>query len=415
MSEHLWLGTSQVVTPTGGPAGGAERMNALRVFQNGALLIRDGVLAAVGLEDEVRAQASLDAQIHDAAGAVIVPGLVDAHTHPVFAGTREDEYEQKIQGKTYREISEAGGGIRRSVRLTRAASETDLFELAQTRARLFLAHGTTTIEGKSGYGLSLQDELKLLRVLRRMNQETPLEVIPTFLGAHEVPDEYRPDPEAYLRLLVEDMLPAVAREHLAEYCDIFCEPHVFSLAAARTYLETGKQLGLGLRVHVEQLARSGGALLVSELGAATADHLEQAEEEDLLALKAAGVFPVLLPGSVFHLGLKRYPPARRMIELELPVVVATDFNPGSSPSCSLPMAMSLACTQMRMTPAEALTACTLNAAHSLGRSDRIGSLEAGKQADFSLFRVSDYRQIPYFFGVHLVEKVVKRGEVVYRQ
>ncbi|MBX7222870.1 MAG: imidazolonepropionase [Blastocatellia bacterium] len=415
MPEQLWMNTAQVVTPTGGPACGAVAMNRLTVIPDGAVLVRDGVLAAVGLRSELEPLISPETEVVDCGGGVILPGLVDAHTHPVFSGTREDEYEQRILGKTYKEISAAGGGIRRSVRLTRSAAEEQLFALAQARSRMFLEHGTTTIEGKSGYGLSLAEELKLLRVLNRMGQETPLEVIPTFLGAHEIPDEYREAPEAYLRILIEDMLPQVAELKLAANCDIFCEPHVFPAETARTYLKAAQALGFRLRVHVEQLTRSGGAVLAAELGADSADHLEQAEEEDLLALKSAGVFPVLLPGSVFHLGLKKYPPARRMIELELPVVVASDFNPGSSPSLSLPLAMSLACTQMRMTPAEALTACTLNAAHSLRLGDRIGSLEVGKQADFAIFAVSDYRQIPYFFGVHLVRQTIKRGRLVFRK
>ena len=413
MTEHLWINLAQLATPIGSRACGAEPMNSLQVIENAAVLVRDGKIAALGVTDEIRAVASEQAEVHDATGLTMLPGLVDAHTHPVFAGTRADEYEQRILGKTYKEISAAGGGIRRSVRLTRAATEDQLTELAVHRARAFLAHGTTTIEGKSGYGLSLDDEFKLLRVLRTMNQTTPLDVVPTFLGAHEIPDEYRDRRDEYLTLLIETMLPAVAKEQLAVNCDIFCEPHVFSLEESRTYLKAATQLGFGLRVHVDQLTRSGGSHLAAEVGAISADHLEQAEEEDLLALKAAQVFPVLLPGSVFHLGLKKYPPARRMIELELPVVLATDFNPGSSPSLSLPMAMSLACTQMRMTPAEALTACTLNAAHSLGLGDRIGSIEVGKQADFVMFDVTDYRQIPYFFGIHLVQATVKRGEVVW--
>jgi imidazolonepropionase len=278
-----------------------------------------------------------------------------------------------------------------------------------------LAHGTTTAEAKSGYGLSLHDELRSLRVIENLNREPGMELIATFLGAHEIPDEYRRDREGYLNLVINEMLPAVAGAKLARYCDIFCESHVFSLAESRRLLSAAKALGLGLRLHADQLTLCGGARLAAELGAATADHLEQIDEEGIEALRAANVMAVLLPGSVFHLGLKKYPPARLMIDAGLAIVLATDFNPGSSPTPSLPMVMSLACTQMRMTPAESLTAATINAAYSLGCGDRLGSLEAGKQADCVIFACQDYRQIPYFFGANLVRTVVKRGNVIQRR
>ena len=341
-----------------------------------------------------------------------MPGFVDAHTHPVFAGTREDEYEMRAAGLTYQQIASQGGGILSTVRETRAASEEDLFETALPRVRWLLEHGTTTIEAKSGYGLNVEDELKILRVIQRLNAETPLELIPTFLGAHEIPDEYKGAREDYIRLVTDEMLPRVAAEGLARYCDVFCESHVFTIAESRRVLTRAKELGLGVRLHAEQLSLGGGASLAAELHATTADHLEWIEDEEIIALAREGVIAVLLPGAVFNLGLTRYAPAREMIEAGVAVALATDFNPGSSPTPSMQMILSIACTQMRMTPAEAIAAATINAAYSLGCGSRLGSLEAGKQADVVVFDCSDYRQIPYFFGVNHAVVVIKSGGVV---
>jgi imidazolonepropionase len=347
-----------------------------------------------------------------------MPAFVDAHTHPVFAGTREDEYEMRATGLSYQEIAARGGGIRSTVRKTRAASEQELFEIALPRTGWFLEHGTTTIEAKSGYGLTVDDELKILRVIRRLGSETPLEMVPTFLGAHEIPDEYRgqADPgvsrESYIKLVIEEMLPRVAAEGLARYADVFCESHVFTVEESRRVLGRAKELGLGLRLHAEQLSLSGGGRLAADLEAATADHLEWIDGEGIEALKRAGVLAVLLPGAVFNLGLSRYPPARAMIEAGLGLVLATDFNPGSSPTPSMQMVLSIACAQMRMTPAEAITAATINAACSLGLGARLGSIEPGKQADIVIFDCGDYRQVPYFFGINHVWMVIKKGRVV---
>jgi imidazolonepropionase len=393
-------------------------MQRLEIISDGAVLVRDGAIAAVGRSADVEGEAGTNARRIDASGAVVMPAFVDAHTHPVFAGTREDEYEMRAAGLSYQEIAARGGGIRATVRKTRAASEQELFEAALPRTRWFLEHGTTTIEAKSGYGLTLEDELKILRVIRRLGSETPLEMVPTFLGAHEIPDEYRSetDPnasrEAYIQLVVEEMLPQVAAEKLARYADIFCESHVFSVEESRRVLGRARELGLGLRLHAEQLSLCGGAHLAAELDAATADHLEWIDEEGIRQLRHAGVLAVLLPGAVFNLGLSRYAPARAMIEEGLGLVLATDFNPGSSPTPSMQMVLSIACTQMRMTPAEAITAATINAACSLGLGSRLGSIEPGKQADIALFDCRDYRQIPYFFGINHVLIVVKKGRVV---
>ena len=387
-------------------------MRELGIINDGALLVRDGVIAAAGNAAEINRKAGSGVVRIDAETSVVMPGFVDPHTHPVFAGTREDEYEMRAAGFSYQHIASQGGGIRSTVRKTRAASENELFDMALPRVRWLLEHGTTTVEAKSGYGLTLDDELKILRVIARLNAETPLELIPTFLGAHEIPDEHREDRDSYIRLVIEQMLPRVESEGLARYCDVFCEANVFSVDESRRVLTRAKELGLGVRLHAEQLSMSGGAGLAAELGAATADHLEWIDDEGIVALREAGVIAVLLPGAVFNLGLTRYAPAREMIEAHLPVALATDFNPGSSPTPSMQMILSIACTQMRMTPAEAITAATINAAHSVNRGDLVGSLEVGKQADVVIFDCRDYRQIPYLFGMNHARVVVKGGRVV---
>jgi imidazolonepropionase len=392
-------------------------MADLAIIEDGAVLVRGPSIAVAGGSREVEKQASPRARRIHARGRVVMPGFVDAHTHPVFAGTRADEYEMRSRGLTYQQIAQAGGGIRSTVRKTRAATEAELFEMALPRVRWFLKHGTTTIEAKSGYGLTVEDELKILRVIRRLAQETPLEMAPTFLGAHEIPDEYRSedDPaarERYISLVTDVMLPRVAAEGLAEYSDIFCESHVFNVEESRRVLARARDLGLGIRFHADQLSLTGGGRLAAELKAATADHLEWIDDEGIEQLRRAGVLAVLLPGAVFNLGLSRYAPARRMIEAGVGVVLATDFNPGSSPTPSMQMILSIACTQMRMTPAEAVTAATVNAAYSLNRGDRVGSIEPGKQADIVVFDCPDYRQIPYLFGVNHALTVVKKGRVV---
>jgi imidazolonepropionase len=406
----------QLVTLAGAarPRTGAE-MRELGVIEGSAMLVRDGRIERTGTRAEIKPLITAEHSVVDAGGRVVLPGFVDAHAHPVFAGTRADEFEMRAGGATYAEIAAQGGGIRASVRHTRGATEDELLQESRRRAQWFLRTGTTTVEAKSGYGLSVEDELKMLRVVRRLNEEMPLRFVPTFLGAHEIPDEYRERRADYLALVVEEMLPRVVAENLAEYADVFCEERVFSLEESRRILEAARSHGLKLRIHADQLTLGGGAQLAAELGAATADHLEHTDSVGIAALRRAGVQPVLLPGSVYALGSSRYPAAREMIEANLAVVLATDFNPGSSPTPSIPMILSLAATQMKMLPAEALTAVTVNAAYSLGRGDEIGTLEAGKQADFVVHDCADWRELGYFFGVEHAAQVFVGGRLAFER
>jgi imidazolonepropionase len=401
MGSFAVVNCAELVT-LAGPARPRVRaeMRELGVIRDGVMIVRDGVITYAGPARGV--DSNID--VIDAGNRVVMPGFVDAHTHPVFAGNRADEFEKRSSGVTYKEISAAGGGIRSTVRKTRAASEDELFCAASRYAQWFLRGGTTTIEAKSGYGLMLEDELKMLRVIHRLG---PLRTVPTFLGAHEIPDEYRSNRQEYIRLVIDEMLPAAKK--LAGYCDIFVEPHVFPIDDARRILLAAKGHGFKLRMHVDQLENSGGAQLAAELDAVTADHLEHTGAAGIDAMAAKNVQPVLLPGSVYALGSKRYPDARAMIEAGLAVVLATDFNPGSSPTPSMPMILSLASTQMKMTPAEAITAATINAAYSLELGAEIGSLEPGKRADFVIHDCTDYRELAYFFGVQSAKAVYIGG------
>jgi len=381
----------------------------LGIIRDGGMVIRNGKIDVVGPTKEIEKKAG-EAEIVDAKGRVVLPGFVDAHTHLVFAGNRLDDFERRAHGETYEQIAKAGGGIWSTVEKTRAANDVDLLARAKKHAQWFLKCGTTTVEAKSGYGLTVEDELKILRVMQRLNQATPLEIVPTFLGAHAVPREQSAD--EYVDLVINEMLPRVASEKLAEFCDVFCERGYFDIEQSRKILTAAQKLGLKLRGHVDQLTNSGGAKLMAELKTSTADHLEKTDEKGIAALKAANVQPVLLPGSVYALGSTKYPRAREMIDAGLAVVIATDFNPGSSPTTSMPMVLSLACTQMKMSPAEAIAAATINAAHSLNRGDKIGSLEPGKLANFSIFDCQDYRELAYWFGSWQAHSVYVNGERV---
>jgi imidazolonepropionase len=407
---------SQLITLNGPsrPRIGNE-MHKLSIVKDGAMIINNGEIEKVGTRNDVEPFITEDYKIIDVEGRIVMPGFVDAHTHPVFAGNRVDEYEKRASGTSYQEIAASGGGIKSTVRLTRLATEEELYQAAKRYARWFLRSGTTTIEAKSGYGLSVEDELKILRVIQRLNALGMLQYVPTFLGAHEIPDEYKDSRNEYVDLVIEEMLPRVVRENLADYCDVFCEKNVFDLSESRNILERAKNLGLGLRIHADQLSHYGGALLAAELNTTTADHLEHVDEVDIKALKKSGVQPILLPGSVYALGSSHYPPARQMIDEGLAIVLATDFNPGSSPTTSIPMILSLASTHMKLSPAEAITAVTINAAYSVGRGDRIGSLEKGKLGNFTIHDCSDYRELAYFFGIESAYAVYINGELAYQR
>lgn len=393
-----------------GPAGPrvGPAMRDLGIIEDGALIIKDGRITHVGqrwdIEAKFEAETPDGAEVLDCGGRAVTPGLVDAHTHPVWGGDRIDEFELRAGGATYEDIAAAGGGIRSSVRQTRASSFDHLRAKFLRHCDWFLACGTTTIEAKSGYGLDLESEIRMLEVL---NSDSPLRVIPTVLAAHAVPPEFQGDKAGYIALVLEEILPQAAPR--TEYADIFVESNYFDAGDARLILSRARELGLGIRMHVDQLTNSGGAALAAELGADTADHLEQTDAAGIRVLVGTRTMPVLLPASVYVLGKTKYPDARAMIEAGLPVVLATDFNPGSSPTPSLPMAMSLACTQMKMTPGEALTACTINAAHSLNRSTEIGSLEAGKAADFVVWDAEDWREIIVHFGAPLAWRTYRSG------
>ncbi len=413
MSLFAVINCSQLVTLAGSqrPRVG-EELRELSIIENGAMLIRNERIEQVGNREVIEVFITADCEVIDAGNRTVLPGFVDAHTHPVFAGTRAGEFELRASGATYEQIALAGGGIRSTVRKTRLASEDELVAAGKRYAEWFLRCGTTTVEAKSGYGLTVEDELKMLRAIRRLNNETPLSYVPTFLGAHVVPDEFKGNSSAYVDLIVEEMLPRVAAENLAEFCDVFCEAGAFSVEESRRILLAAKRLGLKLRVHADQLSLSGGSALAAELGAMTADHLEQADESAICNLQSAMVQPVLLPCSVLMIGSQRYANARAMIEAGLAAVIATDFNPGSSPVASMLLALTLASTQMKMTPAEAISAATINAAYSLGRGKEIGSLEPGKRADFVIHDCDDYRELAYFAGLEHPSAVYVGGQLV---
>jgi imidazolonepropionase len=384
-------------------------MSELGIIRDGGMLIRGARIDSVGSSDEIEKK-SRGAEIVDVRGRVAMPGFVDAHTHLVFAGNRLDDFERRARSETYEQISKAGGGIWSTVEKTRAATEQDLLVQAKKHADWFLRCGTTTVEAKSGYGLTLEDELKILRVMQSLNEQSPLEIVPTFLGAHAVPRKM--DTDEYIDLVIDQMLPSITREKLAEFCDVFCERGYFDVGQSRKILTAARKAGLQLRIHADQLSNSDGAKLAAELKATTADHLEKTDEHGIAAMKSASVQPVLLPGSVYALGSSDYPGARQMIDAGLAVVIATDFNPGSSPTPSMPMILSLACTQMKMSPGEAITAATINAAYSIHRGNKVGSLESGKLANFSVFECEDYRELAYWFGMPQTHSVYVKGERV---
>lgn len=396
------------LTGSNGPRRGSN-LRELSIQRNSAMLIQNGSIAAVAPYTELRSSLTADVEVIDAGGRVVMPGFVDAHTHPVFGGNRVQDFEQRIAGRTYQEIAASGGGIASTLKMTRSASEAELVQVALKHARWFLCGGTTTIEGKSGYGLTEESELKSLRVLRSLQTQSPLRIVPTLLAAHIVPPEFRHDREGYLRMITEYLIPEVADASLASFCDVFCDEHAFTVEETRRIQLRAANCGLGLRMHVEQFRIDGGAALAAELGAKTADHLECTDGAGIEALEAAGVQPVLLPASVFALSRSEYPNARAMIEAGLAPVIASDFNPGSSPTTSMSFIISLAALYLRMLPSEAIVASTINAAASLNLAHEIGSLEPGKRADFVIHECEDYRDLAYFIATPARPRVFVGG------
>jgi imidazolonepropionase len=418
LSDFLLItGASQLLTIAGRSPRRGRALSKLGIIDDGAVLVRDGAIAAVGTTSKLeKLAAARKAEKLDVGGRVILPGFIDSHTHLIHAASRAEEYELKIQGASYEDIARKGGGILNSVKKLRAATSQQLKSRASAALQVFAAHGTTTIEAKSGYGLDVASELKILSLHKQLGAEQPIEIVSTFLGAHVVPLEFRAKadgPNEYVKLLTDWLIPEVASNGLAEYCDVFCDRGAFSRSQAKQVLATGIENSLVPRLHAEQLKRTGATQLGVELGAASCDHLEQVNASDIRALAKSNTVATLLPGCDFHLGLTQYAPARKLVDAGAIVALATDYNPGTSPTASMPMVLSLACTQLRITPAEAIVAATYNAAYSLDRHKRIGSIEVGKQADLAVFEVEDYREIPYYFGVNTCWLTLKSGRVIY--
>ncbi|HYM11817.1 MAG TPA: imidazolonepropionase, partial [Bryobacterales bacterium] len=409
----LIRGARQLLTLRGPVPRRGRQLSELGIIEDGSVLIEGDRIHSLGSARRMEnVKDARGADEIDATGKVVMPGFVDSHTHFLFSAPRLQDFERRISGASYQTIQEEGGGIAATVRALRSTSPRSLEAIGLRWLRRFAACGTTTVEGKSGYGLNPAAEGKSLRVMQRLDGR-PLEVVRTFLGAHVPPPEFQHDPDAYVALLVEQMLPVVRRRRLAEFCDVFCDQGAFTVAQARRILVAARSLGLGLKLHAGQFAAIGAASLGVELGAISLDHLEKLAGEELEAVAESETIATLLPGSVFHLGGSSYPPARRLLERGGAVALATDFNPGSSPTFNMQMILALACTQMKMTPAEAVSAATINGAAALGRAAQTGSLEPGKFADLILLDAGDYRELAYYYGTSLVHTTMRRGQIIW--
>ncbi|MDQ0217656.1 imidazolonepropionase [Peribacillus cavernae] len=415
--KPLWIRhASQLVTLKGSSARPliGKQMEQLHIIENGSVWLEDGLIQFVG-EDEEVAEAYKDrleeAEMIDATGKLVIPGLVDPHTHLVFAGSREKEFEMRLQGATYMEIMNSGGGIHATTSMTREASYETLFKESKQRLDQFLLHGVTTVEAKSGYGLSLEHEIKQLEVAGKLNDHHPIDVVRTFMGAHAVPFEYKENPDRFVDYVIEDMIPEVASRKLAEFNDVFCERGVFTPEQSKSILEAGLKHGLLPKIHADEIEPYEGAELAASIGAISAEHLLKASNKGIKALADKGVIAVLLPGTAFFL-MAESANGRDMIDAGVPVALSTDCNPGSSPTVSMPLVMNLGCLKMGMTPAEVLTAATINAAHALNRGKEIGSIEKGKKADITIFDVPNYMVLQYKYGVNHVHSVIKNGELI---
>jgi len=399
--DLLLFGIGELVTPLGRSGRGGPAQGEILVLRNAYVLVRDGRIARVGEGTPPR----FSGQVLDCQGRLVTPGLIDPHTHAVFAGNRIEEFLARARGEKY-----TGGGILTTVAATRAASEEELVKLAKPRLLRMLSQGVTTVEIKSGYGLTLKDEFKMLLAIRRLSEELPMTLVPTFLGAHAFPPEL--SREQYLAVLSGEMIPSVAKEGLARFCDVFCDRGFYTVEEARRILLAAKDHGLGLKIHADELSYVGAAELAGELSATSADHLLHVSEAGIAALARASTVAVLLPGTAFLLD-EPYPPARKLIEAGVPVALGTDFNPGSCPLASLPWVMSLAVLKLKMTPEEVLSAVTLNAAAALGLAEDLGTLEPGKRADLVVWDAKTWAEIPYWMGQNLVWAVIKNGALVF--
>jgi imidazolonepropionase len=410
MADLLIKNLASLATNTGQKAKGGKEMGKILEVENPWVLLRDGVIYKIGGEE--LKELAPDAEVLDGEGKTLLPGFVDPHTHLVFGGTREEEFSMRLRGESYMAIMEKGGGIKYSVRKTREASFQELLEQAEKTLKNMASLGITTVEAKSGYGLDKETELKQLRVVKKLKETADIEVVSTFMGAHDIPMEYKGRDREFLNFLVEEVLPLVKEENLAEFGDIFTEKNVFTVEDSRAYLLKMREAGLKLKIHADEINDLGGAKLAAELSLVSADHLLKANDEGLLAMKKAGVIPVLLPLTAFSLK-EEYARARQMIDMGLPVAMGTDFNPGSCYSFSVPLMLSLGALYMGMSPEEALTAVTLNSAAALERSERIGTIEEGKDADLILIDAPSYRFLTYHFGMNLVTTTIKKGKIVY--
>jgi imidazolonepropionase len=413
MSNNLIIkNATQLVTCSGFAAKRGAAMADLHIIEDGALIIEDGIIRAVGrTADILNGAPTQGCTVLDASGKAVLPGFVDSHTHFPFAGYRPEEYSWRLKGMAYMEIMQKGGGIVNTMAATRRAGLHELIELGRRRLDAMLAMGVTTVEGKSGYGLDLETEIKQLEAMAALNADHPIDIVPTFLGAHAVPPEYRGRPNDYIDYLIKTVLPVVAERRLAQCCDVFCEKGVFTAAQSRRLLQAARKLGLQLKLHADEIVSLGGAELAAELGALSADHLLQASDKGIAAMARAGVVATLLPGTAFSLK-EPYARARKMIAAGCAVALATDFNPGSCFTFSIPLIAALAALHMALTPEEVISALTINGAAAVGRADTLGSLDVGKAGDAVILAYPSYLYIPYHLGINIVEKVIKGGRLV---
>ena len=407
----------QLLTLAGDAPKKRSEMSNLAIVENAAVASKNGKIVAVGKEDSVISEINLldNAKEINANNKVITPGLIDCHTHLVFSGSREEEFYLRIKGEDYLKILRGGGGILSTVDAVRKASFEDLYNNGIEILNDMLSFGTTTVEIKSGYGLSTEDEVKILKVIKRLDEEHPIDVVPTFLGAHAFPKEYKNKEEDYVNLIIEEMLPAVKEKNLAKFCDVFCGKEVFNLEQSERILNAAKDLGFELKIHADQLSYNGGAELAAKMDAISASHLEYISDEGIANMKQKRIIGELLPGSVFFMGKTNYAPARKMINNDVPLTLATNYNPGTCAIKSLPIIITLACIYMGMNAEEVITATTINAACALDLQYDVGSIEIGKKSDMVIWDVTNYKQIPYFLGLNLVEKVIKNGIIVFEK